>query len=190
MRLRARLGRAEGAAHKTLSSDHPSELTPVEWLKKFEAWGRKEPFAAEPDYPVALAAYRDALDEAQADLGPGEELPALPAQCPGRCGRVEPPPPELEAAWKWLAELLLRPGHGIAPVTEAAFRELAAWFCENADRLKRLEPPARGFDLGGAWRTSTAHLRGELARGPRAFGSGEAAEKVRRLKALYGEDEP
>jgi hypothetical protein len=187
MRLRARLGRAEGAAHKTFSSDHPPELTPAEWLKKFEALGREEPFAAEPDYPVALAAYREALNKAQADLGPGEEMPALPAHCQGRYGRVEPPPPEVEAAWKWLAELLLRPGYGISPVTEAELRELAAWFGENADRLERLELPARGFDLGGGWQTSAANLRRELARGPRAFGSGEAAEKVRRLKALYGE---
>ena len=133
MRLRARLGRAEGAAHKTFQSDRPPELTPAEWLKKFEAQGREEPFAAEPDYPVALAAYRDALNKAQADLGPGEEMPALLVHCQGRYQHVEQPPPEVEAAWKWLAELSLRPGYGIPPATEAEFRELAAWFAENGD---------------------------------------------------------
>jgi hypothetical protein len=72
MRLQTRLGRAEGAAHKTFPSDRPSELTPKEWLEQVEAQGREGAFAAEPDYPVALAAYREALDKAQADLGPGE----------------------------------------------------------------------------------------------------------------------
>ena len=86
--------------------------------------------------------------------------------------------------------MCLRLGNGIPPVTVAEFGELAAWFSENSDRLERLMLPARWFDLGGGWRTSTTNLRRELARGPRAFGSGEAAEKVRRLKALYGEGRP
>ncbi len=167
MKLRARLGRAEGAAHKTFSSDHPPELTPREWLKKFEALGREEPLAAEPDYPVALAAYREALDKAQADLRPGEEMPALLARCQGRYQHVEPPPPEVEAAWKWLAEMLLRPGYGISRVTEAEFRVLAAWFGENADRLECTELLARGGSTWAAgWLTSTANLRGELGARP------------------------
>jgi hypothetical protein len=96
----------------------------------------------------------------------------------------------VEAAWKWLAEMSLRRLHGIPPVTEAEFRELAAWFSENGDRLECLALPARWFDLGGGRLTSVTNVRYELARGPRAFGSGEAAERVRRLKALYGEGQP
>ena len=96
MRLRARLGRAEGAAHKTFSSDHPPELTPAEWLEKFETLGREWACAAEPDYSVAPAAYRDALDKAQADLGPGEEMPALWRTARGDTGALS----RLPRRWK------------------------------------------------------------------------------------------
>ncbi len=106
------------------------------------------------------------------------------AYCQGRYERVEPPPPEVEAAWKWLAEMLLRPGYGISRVTEAEFGELAAWFAENAERLERLELPARGFDLGGGWRTGwpTSAVSQRVVRGRSA--QARRAEKVRRLKRL------
>jgi hypothetical protein len=187
MRLQTRLGRAEGAALKASASDRPRPLTPAEWLEQFEAWGREGAFPAEPDYPMALAAYRNALQNARADAGSGEERAALLARCQGRFRHVEPRPREVEASWQWLAEMSQRSLHGIPPVTEAEFRDLAAWFTENGDRLERLALPARWFDLGGGRLTSAAKLRYELARGPRAFGAGAAADKVRRLKALYGE---
>ena len=83
-----------------------------------------------------------------------------------------------------------RVADGVPPVTEAEFGELADWFDANRERLYGLSLPSQLLDLGDGLVTSTANVRYELARGPRAYRAGEVAEKVRCLKTLYGEGRP
>jgi hypothetical protein len=181
MTLRSLLRRLENVAHKAPRVERPE--TDEDFLARFEAWDREGRFAAEPDFPMALACYRDALAQERRMEPSGLQLHhKLLGTTPQRS-------PALEAAWVWLAEMSLRSLHGIPPVTEVEFRELETWFELHADRMERLALPLPYFDLGNGRLTSATNIRYELARGPRAFGAGKIADEVRRLKAIYGEIE-
>jgi hypothetical protein len=92
MTTRVRMKRLEAAVRRQTPAQRPARLTEEDWLEQHEAWGRAGVFAAEPDYSVALAAYREALEKAYADAGPGEERSISNARltccvAPGRCWR-------------------------------------------------------------------------------------------------------
>jgi hypothetical protein len=161
------------------------------WLAAFEAWGRAGRFAHEPDFPVALDAYRAAIAEAVAGTDPPFYPPAdfLPGE-PEWWRLEEWRRPRwyygVLAAWWWLYEMLDRRRKGIPPVAEAEFAELAEWFKRNDERLYRLALPSQLLDLSDGRRTSCGDLRAGLAKGARAREVGKLAEDVRRLRARYG----
>ena len=119
MTLRARLRRLEKAAGRAAPADRPGRLTEDDWLECFEAWGREGVFAAEPDFPGALAFYRDALGRVKAQDDPPFNPPA--DFMPNLTDM-----PELRLfnwrTWEHFPEVTA----GVPPVTEAEFRERQA----------------------------------------------------------------
>jgi hypothetical protein len=182
--LVTRLGRLEGrpAAPRPAEPDRRDEAG---WLAAFERLGREGYMDAEPDFPAALAEMRDALARARASTDPpfdppsgfmpGHPNPHLRAECWRSAARF----PELSAAMDWLFEMVGRVAEGEPPVSEAEFAELAAWFAAHDAEIAKVEP----LEAGGGHRVWCASVRDDLARGPRAIGSGRVAEDVRRLKA-------
>src|SRR5262249_30893092 len=87
MTLRTRLKRLEHRAKRLAPEEKRSDSRTGEaWLDRFESWGREGFFDSEPDYPEALACYRDALQKAKAQAEPSwdppeEFLPRAEARC-------------------------------------------------------------------------------------------------------------
>src|SRR5215831_15187995 len=76
MTLRSRLRRLEEKArHSVSAGEMPDWLTEEGWLSLFEAWGREGHFSREPEFPEALAAYRAAVEQAQAGSDPPFDPP-------------------------------------------------------------------------------------------------------------------
>jgi hypothetical protein len=194
MTMRVRMKRLEAAVRRQTPVPRPARLTEEDWLELSEAWGSAGVFSAEPDFPKALAFYRDALVRAKAQADPPFDPPAdfmanmadLP-ELRLLNWRTRERFPDVHTGWWWLSEMRGRLTDGTPPVTETEFGELADWFAANDKRLYQLSLPSQVFDLGGGRKTSSANLRWGLACGPRALRSGLLAEDVRRLKALYGE---
>jgi hypothetical protein len=165
------------------------------WLAAFEAWGRAGRFAHEPDFPVALDAYRAALSEAGAAgadpplYPPADFLPGQPEWWRLEEWRRPRWYHGVLAAWDWLYEMLDRLRKGIPPVTEAEFADLAGWFGQNSERLYRLALPSQLLDLGDGRMRSCGDLRAGLAKGARAREAGKLAEDLRQLRARYGDGE-
>jgi hypothetical protein len=166
-------------------------LSEWDWLDRFEQWGRQGTFAHEPDFPVALATYRQALVLAAAQTNPPFDPPAdfMPNQAnPLRQSnwRNSFRFPDVNKAWHWLGEMLERVVKGRPPVTEQEYRELEEWFQKNGDGLHRLESHGL-LDLGNGRKTTTANLRHGLWQGPRALGATEVVEDLRQLRKLHGD---
>jgi hypothetical protein len=95
--------------------------------------------------------------------------------------------PEVQQGWEWLAGMAQRRAQGVSPVTIADFEQLASWFLANQDRLTALSRPSYLLEVGEGQRDSVTNLRGKLDEGPRAWDAGEVAERIRRLRARYGD---
>lgn len=145
--------------------------TDAEWLARIEAAGQAGHFEGEPEFGEALAAFRDALAEAEAH----PEFDGL-WLCQFRF-------PNLAAAYWWLSELSYRVRNGVPPVGAAEWQELAAWMEENIGRLagtglmhphpKTMPWVCIGVD----------YLRYVMRGGHRQYHAGEYAELVRQLRA-------
>jgi hypothetical protein len=189
--LAARLIRLEDATRH--AAPRVWHLDEDGWLAVYERLGRERVFDREPDFPRALALYRDALARAHTSADPPFDPP--PDFCPAaRCAhsrreswRSAERFPDLWGAFQWLGEMLRRAADGAPPVSEAEFAELAAWFAANDKRLCDLSRPTDLLDVGGGRATCCANVRFYLARGPRAGGAGRVTEDVRQLRARYGE---
>lgn len=164
-----------------------------DWLAVFEKLGRDGVFKAEPDFPLALACFRDALKRAKVSTDP-------PFDPPPGFREVEHHPdlrrqfwrskerfPDLCEGLTWLGEILNRVCDSIPPVTEGEFQELAKWFQANDSRLCQLFP-IQLVDLNSGRCTSFISIRYFLARGPRVDGAGRLAEEIRQLRRRYGAD--
>jgi hypothetical protein len=194
MRRHARLNKLEQLATLVAppkgapSRDPFRDVTDEGWLAHFDAWGRDGFFDKEPDFPVALAWYRAALQTTVDTPAPDfeSELADRPEERLRRWrhyGRAK----QVARAWFWLADMYVRRLHGEPPVTETEFVQLAAWFEANATQLHQLSMPTQRLDLGNDKRTDTANLRHRIWHGPRAYGAGQLAEDLRQIKARYGE---
>ena len=76
MTMRVRMKRVEAEVHRRTPAPRAARLTEEDWLERYEAWGRAGAFAAEPDFPVALAFFRDASARAKALADPPFDPPA------------------------------------------------------------------------------------------------------------------
>jgi hypothetical protein len=197
MTLRMRVRRLEAKAQRKQppTEDPLQDPSDEEWLELFANWGREGQFDREPDFPTALAFYRDALQRAKTQTDPPFDPPDdfLPTQSDlpalRRLNWRNPVRfPDVHAGWDWLAEMLRRVQEGIPPVSAAEFEELARWFQANEKRLYQLSLPSHLLELGGGRSTSVTALRYGLRQGVRASGAGELAEDLRQLRARYGED--
>jgi hypothetical protein len=106
--------RIESALKKSEKEWRPE--TDADWLMIFTKMGEEGCFAGEPDFPTALEATREAVEagrESIADCGPNIFTSPL----------------------FWLFEMQMRISKGKAPVTEAEFYELKAWFEAREDGL-------------------------------------------------------
>lgn len=183
----------------------PEWLDEDGWLARYEAWGAAGLFAHEPDFPGALAGCRAAIGAARLSVDPPwvppEEFEAGPQghrvrEAIRRGQWRDRHFPAAAAALGWLNEMRHRAVHGVPPVGEAEFAELAAWLAANAARLDVLADrnSPELLDVGAigdapyrtrvrSWMVAFA-----LRAGPRAEGSGRCAETVRRLRALFPAD--
>jgi hypothetical protein len=110
-RINARLNKIEKRLGILRRDAEPRDpRSGAEWLAVFEGLGREGFFDGEPDFPVALEAYRTAVAASGPDAWDLEE-------------------------WDWLSEMWKRASTGRPPVTEAEFDELAGWFGRNESRV-------------------------------------------------------
>jgi hypothetical protein len=195
-------------------SQRPSPETPEEWLAYFEAMGREGTFDCEPDFPKALALYRDAVQDPKRTAfywHEGVRRP-VPEACRGQAyvrvngaGEVLPEDvdvneglhrPVVNAAregWNWLAGMALRALDGLPPVTEAEFHSLRDWLDNVMAKTDREAFSTESIELSAPRRRSYSttpfnlwlNMRGD---GPRGVNAGEQAEAVRRLQARYRDD--
>jgi len=123
MTLRRRLQKLEAVAtRRPWAAGEPQRLTDEEWLAEFEDWGQHGLLEAEPDFAVALAAYRHAL--AQAAVPPEPPAEFLPdwARRPRHrllAWQDQQRSAEMDSAWSWLADMVLRATEGMPPLTQA-----------------------------------------------------------------------
>jgi len=187
--LGRRLQKLESAAQATTPPS--DEWLDEDWLQTFTLWGVPDGLAREPNYPEALAAYRQAIEDAKAQVDPPFDPP--PAFLPGRDRyarfrqwRDRPRFAEVRDCWRWLAAMGMRFYDDEPPVSEAEFASLANWCEANADRLGRLAAPSQLFEWRpGEW-TDATNIRRGICSGPRTFDAGRWAEILRALRVRYG----
>ncbi len=78
MRVRQRLNRLErqAALSSKAKNAHGDSWSDEDWLARIEQEGQQGVFAHEPDFPVAFATYRQAIERAAAQSDPPFEPPA------------------------------------------------------------------------------------------------------------------
>jgi hypothetical protein len=190
MNLRARVYRLERQALRRRLSIPDDDPLEEDWLLMYEDWANQGMFVGEPDFPVALAAYRQALAEAKqgqpswyppADFEPGQRTRQRFASW-----RHQHHYPAVNKTWLWLSEFFDRVRQGLPPVTRAEFQELANWFEINQKHLTRLEGPSELVAVSGGRRTCLTNLRYGLLQGYQARGVGRLAEDLRHLRTCLG----
>jgi hypothetical protein len=184
--LATRLARLEDRASRAPAE--PEYRDEAGWLAVFEQWDRERLFEHEPDFPKALAFFRDALDRARwstdppfdppPEFLPSHPIPALRVEFWRSSERF----PDVRAGLDGLSEMLGRLVEGVPPVSEVEFAELAMWFADNDEGLATLSRPSELLDVGGGRQTWCANVRYNLAKGPRADGAGRVAQDVRQLR--------
>jgi hypothetical protein len=185
MTLLRRLHRLEDAARRVVASRPKERVTALSWLRCFETWGQQGLYAAEPDFPAALAFYREAVERARA-RGLLQLPPAARTVTSLSRERLTERDLELAVGWRWLLEMTRRARQGVPPVTETEFAELSAWFHAHAADLERRLQPERWFNMGDCRLLMVGNILESLGRGPRELGAGRVAEDVRLLRVRYG----
>jgi hypothetical protein len=98
-------------------------------LEVWKQWGKDGGFKSEPDFPVALEAFRQAVE------------------------RGDPRPVEMQ----WMLEMSERVLKRIPAVTEKEYAELAAWYRRNASMLSDINIRYWLID-GGSRRTGATEI--------------------------------
>lgn len=194
MKHATRLKRLELSACQLLQPPPRVPYDEQRWLAEFERLGQSGEFDREPDFPRALALYRDAITQAKAQIDPSFDPPeSFQPDISTRWARLadwrsDARFPKVAAGLEWLCEMLRRWLDDIPPVSEVEYGELASWFEENADRLRDVERslPSQMLPLNTGL-TTCAQIRHDLRHGPRAEGAGRAADAIQQLRARHGE---
>src|SRR5260370_10952586 len=129
--LQRRLVRLERRfALETLSAEN-QQLIAEQWLILFEQWEAKGDYAAEPDFPLALANFRQAIEDAAHESPPffppddfRTDLALVARVVEWRRPRFYP---KVRAAWCWLSVFSHRVHTGIPPLTVQGLGELRHW---------------------------------------------------------------
>lgn len=182
MRLRARIDRLR---YQVVPAGPPTD---EECLAKLCTPEARHHFAAEPDFPAALAHLQQALDQARSDsrfYPPPTYEPEAPSAQRLHEWRTAHPFPALDEAWEWIAELDERVRLGVPPVRESEFTALTVWAESNAARLEALAQDGP-LVLRDGRSVGVGYLRFCLARGVRCRGAGRLAEDVRDLQQQVG----
>ncbi len=198
MSLPTRLDKAKNAVARLLQQQDAGtgktdnrNWTPQDWLAHYEQLGAAGYFAHEPDFPTALAEYRQAIADGLAEARDDDD-PATWYQCDVRAGqyRRQPWQSPIALAQIWLAEMSTRRRQRIPPCSEAEFQALAGWYADNGERIQ--ERFGYSLDLGDGFEWSAGTTLWDLESGPRHYGSGRVAETVRRLQRrfLVGLEQP
>jgi hypothetical protein len=190
MNLRARVRRLERQTLQRRLSIYDEETLEEDWLLIYESWANEDMFAGEPDFPLALSTYRQALAEARASQPsldpPPDYQPHQPARERIVCWRRQHFYSALDKAWLWLSEFYERVTKGIPPVTEAEFQDLKDWFGINQEHLASLEGSSELLEVSGGRSISLTNLRYDLSRGHQVRGVGRLVEDLRFLRAHCG----
>ena len=101
--------------------------------------------------------------------------------------------PSMDDTQRWLLEMVNRCLEDVPPCTLAEWAELAAWFDVNEERLHeaaRVNWPDCSLDVGDGRRIHPGEIRSAIRvihpyGGAKAFGSGQTAEDIRRLRERF-----
>jgi hypothetical protein len=161
-----RLGQQYGqAAPPADARDEPR--TPADWLAYFVKYSEFMLQRGELDWC-------DACREFAAAIASGDE-------------------PSMDDTQRWLLVMVNRCLEDLPPCTLAEWSELAAWFDVNEERLHeaaRANWPDCRLDLGDGRRILPGEIRNAIRMihpygGAKAFGSGQTAEDIRRLRERF-----
>lgn len=110
--LRSRLNKLEKRVAEVVPRDCDwRPRTAGDWLYCYEYFGRDGLFDGEPDFPIALDAFRRDVESGATDVG-------------------------ASTAWRWLGEMFDRVNQGKPPIRECEFHELAGWLRENESTME------------------------------------------------------
>jgi hypothetical protein len=190
MSMRSRVKRLEVVTVKKLKrrlEEFPEETCRDYWAKL----GRQGYFKGEPDFPVALEFFRNALAKAAAQTHPPWNPPYNffpPESGRDRLRKWRYPDrfPEVLAASCWLMEMYIRIRDGISPVTEAEFNDLVRWFRDHLSELGLL-PDSPVFYSEDGWSATPIEILDGLHTCWRTIGAGDLAEDLRHVKRRYEE---
>ena len=141
--------------------------TPAEWLDYFVKLSEFMWQRGELDWPEACREYADAITSGDA--------------------------PSIEDRQRWLLAMLNRCLEDLPPCTLAEWSELTAWFDANQERLHeaaRANWPDCTLDIGNGRRIHPGEIRNAIRvihpyGGAKAFGSGQTAAELRRLRERF-----
>jgi len=193
MSIRNRWAKIRKRAEQFVPKPKRHDPDEEEWLTIYDEEWKQGQYDSEPDFPIALEFYREALARARAQTDPPFDppptfMPELMHLPTNRLWywRTESRFPDVETGLTWLTEMALRVYDGIPPVTTVEFDELAQWFFANRDRLEQNALPNGCLDLGGGRWESGDNISYNLHQGARKSRAGEVAEMVRCLQGQYG----
>jgi hypothetical protein len=118
-------------------SESPKRLTDQEWLDMLRLYAGQGLFDGEPDFPLAFAAYEEAIrntseDPEQHYHPPAEFMPNAKQLERERVWRHAREYPEIDAAWLWIAGIFGRLIHDEPGVALAEWEQLRSWFLRES----------------------------------------------------------
>jgi hypothetical protein len=164
-----------------------------QWLIIFQEEEAKGVYVDERDFPLALASFQQAIEDAGHESPPffppedfRTDLALVERIVEWRRPRFYP---KVRAALTWLFEISHRAHNGIPPLTTQEFEELRRWFQANDSKLRKASDRSGLLPLEDGRTVSFANIHFGLQLGPREFGAGELAQTIRKLKGFYGDGE-
>jgi hypothetical protein len=191
--LKRRLVRLERRFGVEASQARYPEYIAEQWLTIFQEEEAKGVYVDERDFPLALASFRQAIEDA------GHESPPF---FPPEDFRTDLALVERIVEWRrprfyrkvrsaltWLFEFSHRVYNHIPPVTTQEFEELRRWVEANDSKLRQAYDRSGLLPLGDGRTVNFMNILAGLQWGPRESGAGELAQTIREIKGFYGDEE-